>query len=85
MTKLFPLAALFFTGATFTVSFNQEPLFETEDATFPKPGKIGLWTKADSITYFADFSYSKERPVRRGVYMKQFALAAAVVTLARSA
>ena len=32
-----------------------------EDATFSKPGKVGLWTKADSVTYFDDFSVlSKE-------------------------
>jgi superoxide dismutase len=27
-------------------------LFTAEDNTFPGPGKIGLWTKADSITRF---------------------------------
>src|SRR3954454_2107701 len=45
-----------FTGATFTVFFNQERLFEAQDTTFQKPGKIGLWTKADSVTYFDDFA-----------------------------
>lgn len=27
-----------------------------KDKTFYKPGKVGLWTKADSITYFDDLS-----------------------------
>jgi Domain of Unknown Function (DUF1080) len=40
----------------FTVFLNGEPLFETEDRTFGQPGKTGLWTKADSITYFDDFT-----------------------------
>jgi hypothetical protein len=47
-----------FAGATFTVFLNQERLFEAEDTTFQKPGKIGLWTKADSVTYFDDFTVS---------------------------
>lgn len=45
-----------FAGAKIAVSFNQERLFEAEDTTFQKPGKIGLWTKADSVTYFDDFT-----------------------------
>jgi len=40
----------------FSVFFNGDRLFETEDHTFTKPGKTGLWTKADSVTYFDDFS-----------------------------
>jgi hypothetical protein len=50
-----------FSGATFTVFFNQERLFEAQDTTFQKPGKIGLWTKADSVTYFDDFTISGQR------------------------
>jgi hypothetical protein len=38
------------------VFLNGERLFEAEDATFTKAGKTGLWTKADSVTYFDDFS-----------------------------
>lgn len=45
-----------FAGAKIAVFFNQEQLFEAEDTTFSKPGKVGLWTKADSVTYFDDFS-----------------------------
>jgi len=43
-------------GSLFTVSFNGETLFQVEDSTFPGSGKVGLWTKADSVTYFDDFS-----------------------------
>lgn len=45
-----------FQGSTFKVSLNGELLFETEDRTFTSAGKTGLWTKADSVTYFDDFS-----------------------------
>ena len=45
----------------FTVFLNGERLFETEDQTFKQPGKTGLWTKADSLTYFADFTVVKQR------------------------
>jgi len=41
--------------ALFTVYFNEEKLFEVEDATFTEPGKVGLWIKADSVTHFDDF------------------------------
>ena len=45
-----------FQGTVFTVSLNGERLFEVEDRTFTKPGKTGLWTKADSVTYFDEFT-----------------------------
>jgi len=44
-----------FTGATFTVFLNGERVFDAEDRTISAPGKTGLWTKADSVTYFDDF------------------------------
>ncbi len=44
-----------FQGKSFTVFFNGTQLFEVEDATFGDAGKAGLWTKADSVTYFDDF------------------------------
>ena len=45
-----------FEGPTFTVYLNDERLFEVEDQTFLAAGKTGLWTKADSVTYFDDFT-----------------------------
>jgi hypothetical protein len=50
-----------FNGARFTVFLNGERLFEAEDTTFQTPGKIGLWTKADSVTYFDEFTISGQR------------------------
>jgi len=41
-------------GSVFEVSFNGAKLYEVEDATFPAAGKIGLWTKADSVMRFDD-------------------------------
>lgn len=41
-------------GSLFEVFLNGRKLFELEDATFPKAGRIGLWTKADSVTLFDD-------------------------------
>jgi hypothetical protein len=43
-------------GPSFTVSLNGQGLYEVEDQTFTRPGKIGLWTKADSVTYFDDLT-----------------------------
>ena len=39
-------------GDRFTVSFDGKQLHATTDKTFGSPGKIGLWTKADSVTRF---------------------------------
>lgn len=41
-----------FDGPRFAVSFDGSPLFEVEDSTLTNAGKMGLWTKADSVTYF---------------------------------
>ncbi len=41
-------------GNLFTVYLNDEKLYEVEDGTFTEAGKVGLWTKADSVTYFDD-------------------------------
>ncbi len=46
-----------FAGKKFTVLFNGKKLFEVEDETFKDAGKVGLWTKADSVMLFDDFSY----------------------------
>lgn len=45
-----------FQGSLFVVFLNGERLFETEDQTFTNAGKTGLWTKADSVTYFDEFT-----------------------------
>ncbi len=44
-----------FQGNLFTVFFDGKQIFEVEDSTFTGAGKVGFWTKADSVTYFDDF------------------------------
>lgn len=46
-----------FVGNQSTVVFNGKKLFDVQDDTFTEAGKVGLWTKADSVTLFDDFSY----------------------------
>jgi hypothetical protein len=41
-------------GDSFRIYFNGKKVIEAKDSTFTGPGKIGLWTKADSVTYFDD-------------------------------
>ena len=50
-----------FAGTRFKVTLNGKPLFEVDDATFLEEGLIGLWTKADSVTAFADITYGATR------------------------
>ena len=46
-----------FAGTKFKVIFNGATLFEVEDSTFADAGRIGLWTKADSVTLFDGFAF----------------------------
>jgi len=39
----------------FSVYLNTKEIFQVSDKTFRDSGKIGLWTKADAVTYFDDF------------------------------
>ena len=41
-------------GRHLTVTFDGKPVIEADDDTFAGPGRVGLWTKADSVTAFAD-------------------------------
>jgi len=41
-------------GNLFAVYHNGKKLYEVEDDTFKDAGKVGLWTKADSVIYFDD-------------------------------
>jgi hypothetical protein len=43
-------------GPKFEVYFNGRKLYEVEDSTFTQAGRVGLWTKADSVTQFDDIS-----------------------------
>src|SRR5450631_1989041 len=50
-----------FKASRFRVSFNGKPLFEVEDSTFTDAGKVGLWTKADSVTLFDQITYGEAK------------------------
>jgi len=41
-------------GSLFEVALNGTKLYDVEDSTFAGPGRIGVWTKADSVTHFDD-------------------------------
>jgi hypothetical protein len=43
-------------GSLFEVHFNGRKLYEVDDTTFTKAGRIGVWTKADSVTHFDDLT-----------------------------
>lgn len=48
-----------FQGTHFVVTFDSQKALEWDDATFKEPGKVGVWTKADSVTLFDDFTYGR--------------------------
>jgi hypothetical protein len=48
-------------GKLFVVHLDGMKLFEVEDETFKEPGKVGLWTKADSVVLFDDFTVQSPR------------------------
>ena len=43
-------------GPSFEVFLNGTTLYEVEDMTFRQAGKVGVWTKADSVTQFDDLT-----------------------------
>ena len=43
-------------GDQFVVTYDGKQVLDAKDGTFKDAGKVGLWTKADSIIYFDDFS-----------------------------
>jgi hypothetical protein len=50
-----------FKGSHFAVTFDGKKALDWDDDTFKEPGKVGVWTKADSVTLFDDFTYG-DRP-----------------------
>lgn len=47
-----------FQGPVFVVYVNHAKVLEAVDTTFTTAGKTGLWTKADSVTYFDNYEVS---------------------------
>lgn len=48
-------------GVRFQVFFNGRKVIDASDATFGGPGRVGVWTKADSITAFDDLTATRLR------------------------
>lgn len=46
-------------GSLFEVFHDGGKLYEVEDTTFTRAGKVGVWTKADSVTYFDDLTVAR--------------------------
>ena len=46
-----------FRGTRITVSFDGRTYIQVDDAHIAGPGAAGVWTKADSVTAFAEFRY----------------------------
>jgi hypothetical protein len=42
-------------GDRFEVALEERALFSATDGTFANAGRVGLWTKADSLTHFDGF------------------------------
>ena len=49
-----------FDSNKFAVIFDGKKVIEASDDSFKDAGKVGLWTKADSVTLFDDFSYGEK-------------------------
>jgi len=49
-----------FTGDRFVVTFNGKQVITATDDKIKDAGQVGLWTKADSMTLFDDFTYGAQ-------------------------
>jgi hypothetical protein len=41
-------------GDAILIHWDGKPIIDFHDSTFPGPGRVGVWTKADSVTQFDD-------------------------------
>jgi hypothetical protein len=46
-------------GDHFVVTYDGKPVLDAKDSTFKDTGKVGVWTKADSVIAFDDFSITR--------------------------
>ena len=53
-----------FSAQRIRVVLNDQRLIEFDDAHISGAGKVGVWTKADSVTAFDDFSFGETRGPR---------------------
>ena len=49
-----------FKGPVFSVYFDHRRVIQVEDRSYQGAGRVGLWTKADSVTYFDDFRVAQK-------------------------
>jgi hypothetical protein len=49
-----------FEGNKFAVTFDGNKVIEAMDGTFANAGKVGVWTKSDSVILFDDFTYGSK-------------------------
>jgi hypothetical protein len=56
-----------FAANHFTVTLNGKKALEWDDLTFKEAGKVGVWTKADSVTLFDDFSDANAQAIAPAV------------------
>jgi hypothetical protein len=49
-----------FVADKFTVTFDGRKVIEAADDRFADAGKVGVWTKADSVTLFDDFNHGSK-------------------------
>lgn len=54
-----------FAGTRVRVILNGKAWIELEDGHIAGPGAVGVWTKADSVTAFDDFSFGPPEAARR--------------------
>ena len=57
-TNTWHLLRVEFGGSRIRVLLDGKPYIELDDTHIAGPGAVGVWTKADSVTLFADFDYS---------------------------
>jgi hypothetical protein len=51
-----------FAGTPIAVSLDGQRAIEADDKHIGGSGAVGVWTKADSVTAFDDFTYGAARP-----------------------
>jgi hypothetical protein len=53
------------TGNHFVVTYDGNKVLDAKDETFKQAGKVGLWTKADSVIEFDDLTVELNPSARR--------------------
>jgi hypothetical protein len=51
-----------FQGSAIRVTLNGKTTIDLQDSHIQGAGKVGVWTKADSVTAFDDFTFGKKDP-----------------------